>query len=164
MLMEKSPHLEVTGADVVLRRDAVIPVTLYDGSRLPYPDGSYDFTMLIDVLHHVDRPAVILSECIRVARSFVLIKDHLCESWWDEIRLRMMDWGGNRAEGINMPYRYLSLGEWERLFQKVGLTPDPMLCSLGLFPPPFSLIFEGNLHFLARLSKAENLERGVNNV
>jgi len=151
-MMEAFPNLEIVGTDVVVRKDAVIPVTPYDGKRLPCADKSFDFTMLVDVLHHADDPAGVLRECCRASRCFVLIKDHFCESWWDGIWLRMMDWGGNRAEGINMSYGYLSRSEWERIFKEVGLVPDSSRYSLGLFPPPFSFIFEGRLHFITKLS------------
>lgn len=151
-MMDAFPNLEIVGADVVVRRDAFIPVIPYEGKRLPCADRSFDFTMLVDVLHHADNPAGVLRECRRASRRFVLIKDHICESRWDGMRLRMMDWGGNRAEGINMPYGYLSRSDWERLFKEVGLVPDYSRYSLGLFPPPFSFIFEGSLHFIARLS------------
>lgn len=150
-MMEKLPGVEISGADVVVRRDTVIPVIPYDGRKLPCADRSFDFTMVVDVLHHADSPAEVLRECRRVSRYFVLVKDHVCESRWDGMRLRMMDWGGNRAEGINMPYRYLSRREWGRLFEEVGLSPDYSLGSIGLFPPPLSLIFDGSLHFVTRL-------------
>lgn len=151
-MMESLPGLEITGTDVVVRRDAVIPVIPYDGRKLPCPDGSFDFTMIVDVLHHTDNPAEVLRECRRVSRRFVLIKDHVCESRWDDMRLRVMDWGGNRAEGINMPYRYLSRMEWGALFKEAGLVPDYSAGALGLMAPPLSFIFEGRLHFIARLA------------
>ncbi|MEJ2746156.1 MAG: class I SAM-dependent methyltransferase, partial [bacterium] len=86
-MMELLPGVEITGTDVVVRRDAVIPVIPYDGRRLPCADQSFDFTMIVDVLHHTDNPLEVLRECRRVSRHFVLVKDHICESRWDGIRL-----------------------------------------------------------------------------
>lgn len=151
LMMERRPGLELSGADVVLRPDAVIQVAGFDGARLPFGDGSFDFAMIVDVLHHAAEPAVLLGECRRVSRGPILVKDHLCGSRWDELRLRLMDWGGNRAEGISMPYRYLSRGEWDLLFRETGLTVDSWRGELGLFPPPISWVFEGRMHFAARL-------------
>ena len=151
LMMERRPTLEISGADVVVRPDAVIPVAEFDGARLPFGDASFDFAMIADVLHHAGDPAALLRECRRVSRGLIVVKDHLCESRWDELRLRVMDWGGNRAEGISMPYRYLSRAGWDRIFRETGLRPEASCERLGLLPPPFSWVFEGGLHFAARL-------------
>lgn len=151
MMMARRPGLEMSGADLVVRPDAVIPVVRFDGTRLPFGDHAFDFAMVVDVLHHASDPATLLRECRRVSRGPILLKDHLCESRWDELRLRLMDWGGNRAEGIPMPYRYLSRAGWERLFKETGLRAAKTRERLGLFPPPLSLLFERGLQVLTRL-------------
>lgn len=43
------------------------------GERLPFADKSFDTVMLIEVLEHVERPADVLSEAVRVARANILI-------------------------------------------------------------------------------------------
>ena len=59
------------GVDVIVRDDAIIKVTKYDGMRLPFTDKSFDFCMLVDVLHHSDQPDELLREVVRVARTFI---------------------------------------------------------------------------------------------
>ncbi len=141
----------ITGVDVVARPRAAIPVTLFDGERLPFESGSYDFTMLIDVLHHTEQPGQLLRECARVSRRFVVLKDHFCENPWDRVRLRAMDWIGNRGHGVRLPYGYLSREQWTKLYHALDLVPVERRDHLHLYPFPFSFVFDGSLHFFARV-------------
>lgn len=143
------------GCDVLVRPDAHIQVTPFDGTTLPYPDGSFDFAMLVDVLHHVHDPLPLLLEAKRVSRRFVLVKDHYCENLWQRVVLRFMDWVGNRAYGVSLPYNYLSRARWDRLYEAAGLIPTAGRERLGLYPWPFSLVFETGLHFMVQLAPAK---------
>jgi hypothetical protein len=66
-----------------------------------------------------------------------------------------MDWVGNRAHGVPLPYRYLSPAKWSELFARSGLDTDLIVTRLGLYPLPFGWLFDRSLHFLARLSKRQ---------
>lgn len=145
------PQLKLVGVDVLVRPNAVIETIGFDGQKLPFADKSFDFAMLIDVLHHTADPSILLTEAARVARSFVLLKDHLCSSRFDYWLLRFMDWVGNRAYDVELPYNYLSSNEWRKLYEKVELEPEKNVTDLQLYPLPFSCLFDANLHFLARL-------------
>lgn len=143
--------LTFQGIDVLVRPQTRIPVQPFDGLKLPFPDRYFDFIMLVDVLHHADDAAILLAECVRVSRRFVLIKDHYCNSTWDDWRLRWMDWVGNRSYGVALPYNYLSTQQWENLYETRGISPTRTLEKLNLYPDPVSLIFDSNLHFISRL-------------
>jgi SAM-dependent methyltransferase len=145
------PNLKMFGVDVLLREDTAIEVVKFDGERLPFADKSYDFVILIDVLHHTQEPLELLQECVRVSRQFILIKDHICESCWDRVRLSFMDWVGNRAYDVQLPYNYLSENQWMTLYGQTGLVCERKINKLRLYPQPFSLIFDSYLHFLAKL-------------
>lgn len=150
-LQDHHPDLEMFGVDVLVRGNTAIKVIEFDGKKLPFADKSYDFVMLIDVLHHTHDPLILINESIRVSRQFILIKDHLCNSLWDRIRLSFMDWVGNRGYDVNLPYNYLSEKQWKSLYQKTGLICDKKIDKLELYPQPFSLIFDSSLHFIAKL-------------
>jgi len=158
LLKDQRPELTLTGAEVIARDDTIIPIVQFDGKSLPFADKSFDFTMMVDVLHHTDDSEATMKEAMRVTRRWVLIKDHYCENLLDDAILRFMDWVGNRAHGVHLPYNYLSHERWQKLFLNCGLKADEIRGPLGLYPPPGSLIFERNLHFAARLSVSEGEE------
>lgn len=149
-VMAITPNLTLSGVDVLVNPGAVIPVTKFDGTTLPFDDKSFDFAMISDVLHHTDDPSAVLTECARVARSFVLVKDHICDSSWDKARLSLMDWVGNRAQGVYLPYNFLSTPEWQRVISIAGLALDERETRLALYRQPLSLLFDSTLHFVAR--------------
>src|ERR1041385_5811479 len=74
LIADKRPDISIQGIDVLLRRDAVIPVAAFDGQSIPYGKGSFDNVMFVDVLHHTADPMILLREATRAARQAVLIK------------------------------------------------------------------------------------------
>jgi len=155
MVGEARPQLKVQGVEVLQRPDCKIPCALYDGKTLPFPDDSFDLVQAIDVLHHTEDIPGVLGECARVARRGVIVKDHLRENAFDGAVLRFMDWVGNRAHGVGMTYNYASRASWQDAIKRNGLTVSRWTQSLGLYPRPFNLAFERNLHFVALLEKGK---------
>jgi SAM-dependent methyltransferase len=147
------PELIFSGVDVYIRPRTFIPIVEYDGNTLPFADNSFDAVMMVDVLHHCHDPVSILRECVRVSKGFVIIKDHVSDSFFDEKVLQFMDWVGNRAHGVILPYNYLSSLDWESVFKKVGLTSLRKVEQLSLYPLPFDIVFGGSLHCLHLLEK-----------
>lgn len=150
-IMTIQPGLRFEGVDVFLRPQVAIPAQAYDGERLPFPDGSFDWTTIVDVLHHTDDPANVLAECARVSRQGVVVKDHLRDGFLARPVLELMDWVGNRGHGVRLPYNYLSKAEWDRIFARLAIEPQKWTGRLDLYPFPFSTIFDRGLHFVARL-------------
>lgn len=152
-LMALRPDLAVSGVDVMLRPKAHIPVTEYDGVVLPFQDQSFDFVTIVDVLHHTTDPAAVLGEAARVARQGIVLKDHLLEGFLAGPTLRFMDWVGNRGHDVVLPYNYLSRDAWRRAFDKAGVAPVSSREALGLYPVPFSWVFDRKLHFVTLLGR-----------
>ena len=152
LVMRQRPDLEITGVDVLVRPKNHIPVQLFDGRQLPFPDQSFDAVMFVDVLHHTDDPSVLLREAKRVARQAVVLKDHTQDAPFAQHTLRFMDWVGNAHHGVALPYNYWPGDRWRDAFANIGLSPERWNSQLGLYPFPASLIFERNLHFVARLA------------
>lgn len=146
--------LNAQGIDVLARPQCAIPMQVYDGHSFPFADQSFDAVLFTDVLHHTPDPMPLLREARRVARHAVVIKDHLCESAWDDRVLRAMDWVGNRPHGIVLPYNYWSERQWRSAWAEAGLSPVRYLTRLGLYPAPVRPLFETGLHFLVRLERA----------
>lgn len=152
-LLESVPGLSLVGLDVLVRTGLPFPVQAFDGQRLPHPDGAVDYVLLVDVLHHTTDPRTLLAEAARVARRAVILKDHRLSRPFARLTLRWMDWVGNRAHGVALPYNYWSLEEWRAAWRDLNLQPTHFQTDLGLYPLPARWLFETGLHFLARLER-----------
>jgi len=146
-LRERRPAIDVVGVEIRARPHTAIPVTEFDGRRIPFPDGAFDAVMLVDVLHHAEDPHLLIAEAARVAARAVIIKDHLADAWLSHARLRMMDWVGNVGHGVPLRYEYWSRREWRDAFRSAGLREVNRREELGLYGPLFRLLFERRLHF-----------------
>ena len=64
-----SSEVHVTAAREALAGDARFQVVLGDACALPYPDGYFDATVCVRVLHHFADPEPVLAELGRVTRQ-----------------------------------------------------------------------------------------------
>lgn len=149
------PDLTIAGAEILPRKDCSIPVTAFDGRRLPFADGQFGAALIVDVLHHTEDPAVLLREAVRVAREAVVLKDHFCENRLDRATLRFMDKVSNRRHGVALSNNYLSRTQWEQLWGDCHLSVEASDRLPCLYPFPANLVFGRRLHFIARLRKTE---------
>ena len=145
--------LKFSGVDILMRPNVAIPTKIYDGINLPYQDREFDYAMIIDVLHHTDDPVAVLSECLRVAKHGVIIKDHILSGFASKKTLRFMDWVGNFGHDVRLPYNYLREEDWREVFLAVGCEPVQWKEKLKLYPVPFTWLFDRSLHFVARVCK-----------
>lgn len=153
LIINKREDISVEGVEIMLRQQSHIPITLYDGQRLPKEDESVDVVMFVDILHHTTDPTVLLKEAVRVSKGHILIKDHLCESSFSYNRLKMMDWVGNAPHGVKLTYNYWPKEKWLSSFGELKLGTTAWKEELGLYPPPLQQVFGKGLHFVALLEK-----------
>ena len=151
-IMALRPDVSIEGIDVLVRPGTEIPVTEFDGDTIPWADGHFDIALFVDVLHHTEAPARLLAEAKRVSKGGIVIKDHFREGVLADATLRFMDWVGNAQHGVVLPYNYLSDGEWRGIWSKLGLKVERLTDKVGLYPAPFSWLFDRRLHFVARLA------------
>jgi SAM-dependent methyltransferase len=156
LVMRRNPSVSIRGIEFAPRPDCLIECAAFDGATIPHPADSFDVCMFVDVLHHAPDAqgiARLLSEACRVSRRYVLIKDHLSESFFDFKTLQFMDWVGNRPHGVVLPYNYQSRAQWNSFFSEAGLAIRDWNGSVPLYPFPFSAVFGRGLHFVALLEK-----------
>jgi SAM-dependent methyltransferase len=151
-IMALRPDVTIEGIDVLVRPGTDIPVTEFDGENIPWPDNHFDVALFVDVLHHTNGPARLLAEAKRVSKAGIVIKDHLREGPFAEVTLRFMDWVGNAQHGVALPYNYLSDPEWRGIWSDLGLKVQRIDEKIGLYPAPFSWLFDRRLHFVARVA------------
>jgi SAM-dependent methyltransferase len=147
------PDVAIEGIDVSLRPVAHIPVSQFDGTHIPFADDTFDAIILVDVLHHTDDPAVLLREAARVSKGLVLVKDHLRDQHFSGATLRIMDWVGNRGHDVVLPYNYLSSSAWARVFEAAGLSVEGKEERLGIYPMPFTWLFDREMQVIFTLRK-----------
>ncbi len=135
---------------------SVTGASTYDGTFLPYNDRSFDFALLIDVLHHTAEPRMLLLEASRVARRFVIVKDHTYRHCHEFMVLSFMDFVGNLGYGNNHLGSYKKQGEWHELFQSCGLVAEKMTRELRIYPFPFSIVIRPDLNFVTLLRPAHD--------
>jgi SAM-dependent methyltransferase len=156
LLLQKRPDLSIQGVDVLVRDQTEIRVTQFDGTHLPFPDGSFDTVMFIDVLHHTVDPMALMREAVRVSRCCLVIKDHFLQGFLPGVRLRFMDYVGNARYHVALPYNYWTPEKWEHARQLAGLNKSVEIRELGLYPMPADFVFGAGLHFIARFDLPQN--------
>jgi SAM-dependent methyltransferase len=145
----------VRGVDVLVRPAARIPVELYDGASLPFPDAAFDVVILSDVLHHCEDPRRVLRECLRVARRAVGLKDHFRFGPLSTRILLAMDRVGNAAPGVKVLGTYFDAREWHEIVEAAGGRFAALVWPLRIHDLPFRLVTRDTLQFAARIEPAD---------
>lgn len=146
--------ITIEGIDVLQRAQTHIPVTAFDGSRIPFDEGRFDTVMCVDVLHHTLDPMILLREFARVAR-IVVIKDHLRDGVLADPTLRLMDFVGNARHGVHLPYNYWSRKQWDAAYATLAWTCTDWNEELHLYAPWLDWWFGRSLHYVASFEVAQ---------
>ena len=155
-LMAQAPEgVVIVGLERFRRGGEPIEVHAYDGGAIPFEDASYDVVILADVLHHENDPDYLLSECRRVAKRFLIVKDHLLEGIAAWSRLSLIDWAANAPYGVKCLFRYNTHQQWQDSHKRHSLRPVEELASMNLYPPMVNLLFGRRLQYLAVLGIEE---------
>jgi SAM-dependent methyltransferase len=98
------------------------PVVLYDPRNpFPFPDKSFDVSLLVTMLHHVRDPEKVLAEAKRVTRRTVFVVEdlyhHALGRWWTVLRDRLYNF-----EFFGHPCQFKKSHEWEIVFNQAGLS------------------------------------------
>ena len=123
-IQEMLPVGKVFSVDVVDRyfRTITVETLVYDGTCLPFDNGSFDAATITNVMHHIplDSRLSILKEIRRTVNGPVYIKDHLTTSWLDGKRLLILDAIGNLPFHGQISAWYLTAEQWQSLAQQAG--------------------------------------------
>jgi len=155
-MIQDTTNATIEGIDVLVRDILYIPVTEYDGEHINMLDNSINTTMMIDVLHHTENPLVVFNEAVRVSSKYIIIKDHLKHGFLSYLKLRLMDYVGNKHYSVNLPYNYLSESSWKTMFENANLDIVEYKTDLNLYKGLCHLLFDSNLHFIVLLKKEVN--------
>lgn len=137
-IQARKPGLRFEGVDIQDLRPCKIPRKVYDGLHLPYPDDSFDVVMAVDVLHHTNTIAEILTEMGRVSRKHVLLKEHMSRGRISHWMIGFGDWLSNVPYSIPCVYNYPTYEGWLAHFATAKLTVAQMIKrpQLGIYGTP----------------------------
>ena len=108
-----------TAVDVGPFRRAAVPYVVYDGSALPFAEGTFDTTLLLLTLHHCDKPESVLDEAVRVTRHRLILTESVYRNRLDHFWLHTLDRHFNRlrhAGRMPAPLAFRTTTEWQALF------------------------------------------------
>ena len=122
--LQKEIGCEVVPVDVEDFNETELPLTLFDGKRLPFPDDSFDVVLLIFVLHHAEDVLPVLEEARRVSRKAVVVFEDVSSSFWDRKMFRVFHRWLAWSEKISYPFREWRPSQWTQLAVSLGMQEE----------------------------------------
>lgn len=119
--MLRGRGISVTGVDVKDYNATLDPVTIYDGRRLPFADGSFDAVIINSVLHHCDDPEGVLREAVRVSRNRLQVLEDIFSNPLGLQFLKFNDWLTNVPFGNACPFYFRTDAGWKDTWKRFGL-------------------------------------------
>jgi hypothetical protein len=124
-----------------------------DAAKLPFGALDFDVAICVDVLHHIgiSQAPGVLRELGRVSR-FVVTKDHFEYGFISRQLLRLADWYGNYAYGVNVPDRYFDPAAWQEIVAAAGMDEIRLTCPVRIHDGFFGWIILPKNHFVSILT------------
>lgn len=149
-LLESGLVREITGVEVLERPDALLTPIVYDGTRLPFEDRSFDLVYAVDVVHHTPSPGHTLRDALRCCGRTFILKDHTYTRRRTKLVISVLDEIGNRRFGVRSRYRYQRGWEWLPVIEGEGFTRDTLIHPLACEPRPVLKQLTDSYQFIAR--------------
>ncbi len=117
--LQQAAQVDIQLVDVVNYNETELQIELYDGVQLPFDDQSFDYSLLIFVLHHTPDPQRVLREALRVSRCGVLVVENHVAGWLRQQVTRAIDSIPHWQHGVPICYHAHTLDEWRALFEQL---------------------------------------------
>jgi ubiquinone/menaquinone biosynthesis C-methylase UbiE len=147
------PNLKIKCIDIDVRENSEIEVVKYDGLNIPFENETFDFSIIVDVLHHSKQPFSILKEALRVTKVGLIVKDHNCNSFIQKKIMTVTDTLGNWHHDVPLVFNFLSRKCWLKLWQDLKLEEKSYETKLNIYTPFRGCIFASDMDFISLLKK-----------
>jgi len=87
---------------------------IYDGENIPFKKNSFDWALILTVLHHAKKPEKIIQEAKRVARNIIIIED-VYKNKTGKFVVQVLDTLYN-LEIFHHPYNHKDDEGWRKIF------------------------------------------------
>jgi hypothetical protein len=123
-------------------------------NKIKYQKNHFDVVILIDVLHHVgiDESKKLLKKLSYISK-YVLVKEHFEHGYFSRQLLRLADFYGNYAQGVNVPNIYFDDQSWKKLVKKTNLKQLCLERNVQQHKGLFNMIISPKHHFVSVLQK-----------
>ncbi len=125
--LKKRKKAEVTLLDVKDFNQTDLKLVLYDGANIPFPDNSFDVSLLIFTLHHSSSDLTkVLKEAKRVSRGTIIVVEDAPTSFLNKIFIWLWDIATNLPSLINPPgeditFNFKTIPQWQEIFSGLRL-------------------------------------------
>ena len=137
--------VKIVLVDVVDKRKVNLPLTIYDGQRLPFKDKGFDAALLIFVLHHAEDPQAVLAEAKRVVRDKIIVyEDIITRNPFDTVDSFIHGFAFNKAWKLQNEAEFKTEDEWREVFRNLKLKivkAYPLPIRARLFYPVYRMQF-----------------------
>ena len=114
-----SKKANVTMIDICDYNQTDLPLLLYEGNKLPFPDNLFDVGLFITVLHHTPNPPETIREAKRVCKRVIIIEE-VYSSILSRLHMDLWEWFWNKTSRITTFYNFHSKEEWMRIFKELN--------------------------------------------
>lgn len=139
-------HKNIIGTDVLNLNLTDLPLVLYDGTKLPFSDNSFDGAYCIFVLHHCNDELAVLKEMVRIAKYRIVIIEEIYNNSFEKVITYINDWWTNKlleSWYINVPLHFHTDIEWKVKFKELGLklVHEQQVSQFPIYPPTQQVMY-----------------------
>jgi SAM-dependent methyltransferase len=117
--LRRRTDLWACAVDIGRYQRVPVPYLIYDGTRLPFHDATFDTTLISLALHHCADPEAVLDEALRITTTRLIILESVYRNRCERFCLeRLDDWVSRYRHGGDMhpALAFKRVDEWQRIF------------------------------------------------
>jgi SAM-dependent methyltransferase len=117
-LVKDRTGMDVKLIDVINYNVSGLPLELYNGEQIPFPNRSFDTVLVGMVYHHANNPIQLIKETERVTAKRMIVIESVEINKHHRGTQAIADWVYNRIlnKGVNCPYHFQTPPGWNSTF------------------------------------------------